>query len=199
MIPSGVWRHRLIACLYFKTRIVSCNVEGYIISLSECKSSKLVCVGWIHAVYTPEDTLVFGGNFLHSFNIPMQLNIYSVEDRTRVGSDISLQYIDPVLQKSSVWENFANVDYVALLHVFAPDAQSKTQDLHLNVLLLRDYFLHWEHFPCLYKAIYIYYFCFILMSTETHYIVPAVFLTLQLKCGANIRNNWVKLLSDIHN
>ncbi|KAG7517839.1 hypothetical protein JOB18_017280 [Solea senegalensis] len=40
--------------------------------------------GWIHAVYTPQDTLVFGGNFLHSFNIPMQLNIYSIEDRTRV-------------------------------------------------------------------------------------------------------------------
>ncbi|KAL2097346.1 hypothetical protein ACEWY4_006553 [Coilia grayii] len=40
--------------------------------------------GWIHAVYTPMDTLVFGGNFLHSFNIPMQLNIYSIEDRTRV-------------------------------------------------------------------------------------------------------------------
>ncbi|XP_073453187.1 lysine-specific demethylase 2A isoform X2 [Aquarana catesbeiana] len=40
--------------------------------------------GWIHAVYTPQDTLVFGGNFLHSFNIPTQLRIYSVEDRTRV-------------------------------------------------------------------------------------------------------------------
>ncbi|XP_051505557.1 lysine-specific demethylase 2A isoform X2 [Myxocyprinus asiaticus] len=40
--------------------------------------------GWIHAVYTPQDTLVFGGNFLHSFNIPMQLNIYNIEDRTRV-------------------------------------------------------------------------------------------------------------------
>nr|XP_015209467.1 PREDICTED: lysine-specific demethylase 2A [Lepisosteus oculatus] len=40
--------------------------------------------GWIHAVYTPVDTLVFGGNFLHSFNIPMQLHIYSIEDRTRV-------------------------------------------------------------------------------------------------------------------
>uniref|UniRef100_A0A8D0L769 [histone H3]-dimethyl-L-lysine(36) demethylase n=1 Tax=Sphenodon punctatus TaxID=8508 RepID=A0A8D0L769_SPHPU len=40
--------------------------------------------GWIHAVYTPTDTLVFGGNFLHSFNIPMQLRIYSIEDRTRV-------------------------------------------------------------------------------------------------------------------
>ena len=28
---------------------------------------------WIHAVYTPNDSLVFGGNFLHSYNIPLQL------------------------------------------------------------------------------------------------------------------------------
>uniref|UniRef100_A0A8C6TV26 [histone H3]-dimethyl-L-lysine(36) demethylase n=1 Tax=Neogobius melanostomus TaxID=47308 RepID=A0A8C6TV26_9GOBI len=40
--------------------------------------------GWIHAVYTPMDSMVFGGNFLHSFNIPMQLNISNIEDRTRV-------------------------------------------------------------------------------------------------------------------
>lgn len=29
--------------------------------------------GWIHAVLTPEDSLVFGGNFLHSFNIELQI------------------------------------------------------------------------------------------------------------------------------
>ncbi|XP_051971871.1 lysine-specific demethylase 2B isoform X2 [Xyrauchen texanus] len=40
--------------------------------------------GWIHAVYTPEDTLVFGGNILHSFNIPMQLTVYEIENRTKV-------------------------------------------------------------------------------------------------------------------
>ncbi|KAG8456099.1 hypothetical protein GDO86_002048 [Hymenochirus boettgeri] len=40
--------------------------------------------GWIHAVYTLADSLVFGGNILHSFNIPMQLRIYEIEDRTRV-------------------------------------------------------------------------------------------------------------------
>lgn len=42
--------------------------------------------GWIHAVYTPEDTLVFGGNILHSFNIPMQLSIHEIENRTKVHS-----------------------------------------------------------------------------------------------------------------
>ncbi|XP_076255197.1 lysine demethylase 2 isoform X2 [Rhynchophorus ferrugineus] len=40
--------------------------------------------GWIHAVYTPVDSLVFGGNFLHSFGIEKQLKIAQVEDNTKV-------------------------------------------------------------------------------------------------------------------
>nr|CAH7745842.1 unnamed protein product [Callosobruchus chinensis] len=40
--------------------------------------------GWIHAVYTPKDTLVFGGNFLHSYGIDKQLKIAQVEDSTKV-------------------------------------------------------------------------------------------------------------------
>ncbi|XP_069543614.1 lysine (K)-specific demethylase 2Aa isoform X2 [Brachyistius frenatus] len=58
---------------------------------SECQRIELkqgctfiIPSGWIHAVYTPMDSMVFGGNFLHSFNIPTQLNICNIEDRTRV-------------------------------------------------------------------------------------------------------------------
>ncbi|KAH9376661.1 hypothetical protein HPB48_005872 [Haemaphysalis longicornis] len=40
--------------------------------------------GWIHAVYTPEDALVFGGNFLHSYGIEKQLQICQIEDATHV-------------------------------------------------------------------------------------------------------------------
>ncbi|KAK3927362.1 JmjC domain-containing histone demethylation protein 1 [Frankliniella fusca] len=40
--------------------------------------------GWIHAVYTPLDSLVFGGNFLHAFSIEKQLRIAQVEDTTHV-------------------------------------------------------------------------------------------------------------------
>ncbi|KAF9050791.1 jumonji superfamily protein [Hymenopellis radicata] len=32
-------------------------------------NTMIIPTGWIHAVHTPEDTLVFGGNFLHSYNI----------------------------------------------------------------------------------------------------------------------------------
>ncbi|XP_054280109.1 histone lysine demethylase PHF8-like [Macrosteles quadrilineatus] len=43
----------------------------------------MIPTGWIHAVLTPVDTLVFGGNFLHSLNIPMQLQIYEIEKKMR--------------------------------------------------------------------------------------------------------------------
>ncbi|KAI6646658.1 Lysine-specific demethylase 7B-like [Oopsacas minuta] len=35
--------------------------------------------GWIHAVYTPIDSIVFGGNYLTKFNIPLQLKVYNIE------------------------------------------------------------------------------------------------------------------------
>jgi len=43
-----------------------------------------MCAGWIHAVYTPLDSLVFGGNFLHCFNMEMQLRIADIEVKTHV-------------------------------------------------------------------------------------------------------------------
>ena len=44
--------------------------------------------GWIHAVHTPdEDTLVFGGNFVHRHSLEMQLRIHRLEGSMRVGPD----------------------------------------------------------------------------------------------------------------
>ncbi|XP_019851976.1 PREDICTED: lysine-specific demethylase 7B-like isoform X1 [Amphimedon queenslandica] len=37
--------------------------------------------GWIHAVLTPKDSLVFGGNFLHVFGIELQTRVYDMEIR----------------------------------------------------------------------------------------------------------------------
>jgi Jumonji helical domain len=45
----------------------------------------LIPGAWIHAVHTPIDSLVFGGNFLNSFNIIRQLQVYGIEQRTFVG------------------------------------------------------------------------------------------------------------------
>ena len=35
-------------------------------------------------MFTPEDSLVFGGNFVHSFNISRQIKISEIEDNTKV-------------------------------------------------------------------------------------------------------------------
>lgn len=47
-------------------------------------STFLLPSGWIHAVYTSKDSIVFSGNFLHSFNIEMQLKIYELESQLNV-------------------------------------------------------------------------------------------------------------------
>lgn len=47
-------------------------------------STLIVPAGWIHAVYTPEDSLVFGGNFLHYSSVLKQLQVYVLEQRTHV-------------------------------------------------------------------------------------------------------------------
>ncbi|XP_054710519.1 lysine-specific demethylase 2A-like [Uloborus diversus] len=53
--------------------------------------------GWIHAVFTPEDTLVFGGNFLHNFGIEKQLRIAEVEDLTHVPSKFRYPFYTEIL------------------------------------------------------------------------------------------------------
>jgi len=50
--------------------------------------SMIFYLGWIHAVFTPDDSLVFGGNFVHSFNIPRQIKISEIEDNTKVNQFI---------------------------------------------------------------------------------------------------------------
>ncbi|TDL27186.1 jumonji superfamily protein [Rickenella mellea] len=44
----------------------------------------IIPTGWIHAVHTPTDSLVFGGNFLHSYDVAMQLRIRDIEISTHV-------------------------------------------------------------------------------------------------------------------
>ncbi|XP_046405533.1 histone lysine demethylase PHF8-like isoform X2 [Ischnura elegans] len=55
----------------------------------------IIPTGWIHAVLTPLDSLVFGGNFLHSLNIPMQLQVYEIEHTMRMAK----KYLYPSFQK----------------------------------------------------------------------------------------------------
>lgn len=44
----------------------------------------IIPAGWIHAVYTPEDSVVIGGNFLTLRDFELQLQIVALEKRTKV-------------------------------------------------------------------------------------------------------------------
>ncbi|KAF8197423.1 jumonji superfamily protein [Pholiota molesta] len=47
-------------------------------------NTMIIPTGWIHAVHTPVDTLVFGGNFLHSYDVATQLRVREIEIATQV-------------------------------------------------------------------------------------------------------------------
>jgi hypothetical protein len=51
---------------------------------------------WIHAVYTPSDSLVVGGNFLTGLDISLQLQVHKIEARSRVKDNYRLPYFLPL-------------------------------------------------------------------------------------------------------
>jgi F-box/leucine-rich repeat protein 10/11 len=55
----------------------------------------LIPSGWIHAVWTPEDSLVIGGNFLTRVHYGMQIKVLEIEKNTKV----ALQFRYPFFQK----------------------------------------------------------------------------------------------------
>ena len=57
--------------------------ECYRVDLSE-GDTMLIPAGWIHAVWTPEDSLVIGGNFLTRMHYPLQIRVAQIEKATNV-------------------------------------------------------------------------------------------------------------------
>lgn len=57
--------------------------ECYRVDLSE-GDTMLIPAGWIHAVWTPEDSLVIGGNFLTRMHYGMQIRVAQIEKATGV-------------------------------------------------------------------------------------------------------------------
>ena len=79
--------------------------------------------GWIHAVYTPTDTLVFGGNFLHSFGIVKQLKIAQVEDQTKVPLKFRYPFFTEML-----WHVLAKYVYTLLGHSHLEGEPDRTKE-----------------------------------------------------------------------
>eukprot|EP00903_Cladosiphon_okamuranus_P015677 g14475.t1 len=80
--------------------------------------------GWIHAVFTPKPSLVFGGNFLHSLNIRMQLQIHAIEVRAKTAAKFRFPYFKEMML-------FAASKYLQALRAEQgePDVMRVTQEV----------------------------------------------------------------------
>ena len=70
--------------------------ECYRIDLSQ-GDTMLIPSGWIHAVWTPENSLVIGGNFLTRLNYGMQIRVAEVEKATKVARKFRYPHFQKVL------------------------------------------------------------------------------------------------------
>jgi F-box/leucine-rich repeat protein 10/11 len=57
----------------------------------------LIPSGWIHAVWTPEDSLVIGGNFLTRIHYGMQIRILEIEKNTKVAAQFRYPYFQKIM------------------------------------------------------------------------------------------------------
>lgn len=70
--------------------------ECYRVDLSE-GDTMLIPSGWIHAVWTPEKSLVIGGNFLTRMHYGMQIQINEIEKATNVARKFRYPHFQKVL------------------------------------------------------------------------------------------------------
>jgi F-box and leucine-rich repeat protein 10/11 len=57
----------------------------------------LIPAGWIHAVWTPEDSLVIGGNFLTRQNYEMQIKVATIERETKVAQKFRYPHFQKIM------------------------------------------------------------------------------------------------------
>jgi len=69
----------------------------------EAGDTMIIPSGWIHAVYTPVDSLVIGGNFLTPLQIISQLNIAGIETRTRVPKKFRFPFFDLAMWYTAIY------------------------------------------------------------------------------------------------
>lgn len=90
---------------------------------------------WIHAVYTPTDSLVFGGNFLHSFGIVKQLKAAQIEDITKVPVKFRYPFFTEML-----WYVLAKYVYTLLGRSHLEAESDRTDDV------LKEEHVHLTHY-----------------------------------------------------
>lgn len=108
------------------TFLPSITKECYRVDLSE-GDTMLIPSGWIHAVWTPEDSLVIGGNFLNRLSYRNQFKVVEIEK----ANETPMKFRYPFFQKI-MW-------YTALKYLAEDPLPKEVSDLlHSGVRFERD-------------------------------------------------------------
>ncbi|KAI9738801.1 MAG: JmjC domain-containing histone demethylation protein 1 [Cirrosporium novae-zelandiae] len=75
--------------------------ECYRVDLSE-GDTMLIPSGWIHAVWTPENSLVIGGNFLTRMSYDMQIRVNQIEKNTKMDKKFRYPYFQKILWYTAI-------------------------------------------------------------------------------------------------
>ncbi|RMD40009.1 hypothetical protein DV735_g5122, partial [Chaetothyriales sp. CBS 134920] len=73
-----------------------CNGNVTRVDLHEGDTA-FIPAGWIHSVWTPDDSLVIGGNFLTPIDYELQLKVVQIEKATHVGSAFRYPFFQKVM------------------------------------------------------------------------------------------------------
>jgi len=85
-------RHRNQGSIFLPDLISGGPKEGVVTVSMLASQTLFIPTGWIHAVYTPVDSVAFGGNFLHGLDVPLQLEICTIEERSNVQQKFRFPY-----------------------------------------------------------------------------------------------------------
>ena len=73
----------------------ACRAMAFSVTL-RAGQTLVIPSGYIHAVFTPEDSLVFGGNYLHGMAMDTQLRIYELELSSKVKKKYRFPYFEHI-------------------------------------------------------------------------------------------------------
>ncbi|CAH6721968.1 jmjC domain-containing histone demethylation protein 1 [[Candida] jaroonii] len=85
--------------------------------------------GWIHCVYTPEDSLVIGGNFLTTMNMKTQLDVYNIEKKTGVPLKFRHPQFNKVIWLASYYYLNNKQEFVKDIGYVKPEVKEESDDL----------------------------------------------------------------------
>lgn len=119
--------------------------NGFKVTLQE-KDLFIIPSGWIHAVYTPQDSVVIGGNYLLINSLEMHLKIGEIEKETKVPGKFRFPMINKVLWLTSWYYFNHKEEFIKDIYDTDIKQENSSEQREVNILanLIETLKAHYE-------------------------------------------------------